>query len=213
MRHLKKVTKGSCERVLFPRPTVITRWCYCPENIQVNPRPFTRYIVPLDRKGCICHLTMWQIHPFISTGTICWYNVGPASQESAILAVVNFCDALTTRRCRIHREGANNINQFRSWVSITWSTTFLMCNLYLHISAEPTSAVDAIYWSTTKFYTVLKSRAKHDYNGDPIKSLLLRMKWVFKHKISKSKRQQIWVIFLLNPLTAGVAYIRVFTFH
>ena len=30
------------------------------------------YIVPLDMKGCICHFTKWQIHPFISKETICW---------------------------------------------------------------------------------------------------------------------------------------------
>ena len=27
-----------------------------------------RYIVPLDLKGCICHFTKWQTHPFISKG-------------------------------------------------------------------------------------------------------------------------------------------------
>ena len=27
------------------------------------------HTVPLDMKGCICHLTKWQIHPFISKGT------------------------------------------------------------------------------------------------------------------------------------------------
>ena len=33
------------------------------------------YFVPLDKKGCICHFTKWQIHPFISKVTICicWY--------------------------------------------------------------------------------------------------------------------------------------------
>ena len=30
------------------------------------------YIVALDMKGCICHFTRWQIHPFISMATICW---------------------------------------------------------------------------------------------------------------------------------------------
>ena len=28
------------------------------------------HIAPLDMKGCICHFTKWQIHPFISKGTI-----------------------------------------------------------------------------------------------------------------------------------------------
>ena len=28
------------------------------------------YIVPLGMKGCICHFAKWQIHPFISKGTI-----------------------------------------------------------------------------------------------------------------------------------------------
>ena len=29
------------------------------------------HIVPLEMKGCICHFTEWQIHPFISKGTTC----------------------------------------------------------------------------------------------------------------------------------------------
>ena len=33
------------------------------------------YNVPLDMKGCICHFTKWQIHPFISKGTIITCNV------------------------------------------------------------------------------------------------------------------------------------------
>ena len=33
------------------------------------------YIVPLDMKGCICHFVKWQIHPFISKGTI-WFLEG-----------------------------------------------------------------------------------------------------------------------------------------
>ena len=28
------------------------------------------YLVSLDMKGCICHFVKWQIHPFISKGTI-----------------------------------------------------------------------------------------------------------------------------------------------
>ena len=28
-----------------------------------------RQTVPLDMKGCICHFTKWQIHPFVSKGT------------------------------------------------------------------------------------------------------------------------------------------------
>ena len=31
------------------------------------------HIVPLDMRGCICHLVKWQIHRFISKGTICYY--------------------------------------------------------------------------------------------------------------------------------------------
>ena len=28
-----------------------------------------QYFVPLNMKGCICHFTKWQIHPFMSRGT------------------------------------------------------------------------------------------------------------------------------------------------
>ena len=31
-------------------------------------------IVPLDIKGCICHFTNWQIHPFIYKGTISYHD-------------------------------------------------------------------------------------------------------------------------------------------
>ena len=44
-------------------------------NYDVDPRLIQQcglyqHVVPLDMKGCICHLTKWQIHPFISKGTI-----------------------------------------------------------------------------------------------------------------------------------------------
>ena len=29
-----------------------------------------QYVVPLDMKGCICQFSQWQIHPFISKGTM-----------------------------------------------------------------------------------------------------------------------------------------------
>ena len=29
------------------------------------------YYRPLDKKGCICHLRKWQIHPSVSRGTLC----------------------------------------------------------------------------------------------------------------------------------------------
>ena len=32
---------------------------------------YTRYIVPLHMKGCICHFIKRQIHPFISKGATC----------------------------------------------------------------------------------------------------------------------------------------------
>ena len=31
-------------------------------------RLMTHQIIPFDMKGCICHFTKWQIHPFISKG-------------------------------------------------------------------------------------------------------------------------------------------------
>ena len=35
-----------------------------------NVPPFPSQIWTLDMKGCICRFTKWQIHPFISKGTI-----------------------------------------------------------------------------------------------------------------------------------------------
>ena len=37
------------------------------------PRVCWRFI-PLDMKGCICHFLKWQIHPFISEGTMCLHQ-------------------------------------------------------------------------------------------------------------------------------------------
>ena len=31
---------------------------------------FFKLFTALDMKGCICHLTKWQIHPFISKGRV-----------------------------------------------------------------------------------------------------------------------------------------------
>ena len=36
-----------------------------------TPQIIDFHFVPLDMKGCICHFAKWQIHPFISKGTIC----------------------------------------------------------------------------------------------------------------------------------------------
>ena len=40
------------------------------ENI-IRPLGYERLNYTLDMKGCICHFTKWQIHPFMSKGTIC----------------------------------------------------------------------------------------------------------------------------------------------
>ena len=34
---------------------------------------------PLDMKGCICHFSKWQIHPFIFKGAMYWLIVGSSS--------------------------------------------------------------------------------------------------------------------------------------
>ena len=56
-------------------------------RVWFNPQQITvlifncAYFVPLDMKGSICHIVKWQMHPFISKGTIspptihiCMYN-------------------------------------------------------------------------------------------------------------------------------------------
>ena len=47
--------------------------------------------VPLDMKGCICHFSKWQIHPFISKGTITWH-------ESWIMSHTCICTDVTHSR-------------------------------------------------------------------------------------------------------------------
>ena len=39
-------------------------------------------IVPLDMKGCICHLEKWQIHPFISH----WTTYATLQRQTAVVA-------------------------------------------------------------------------------------------------------------------------------
>ena len=39
-------------------------------DLETSNNNWQCYIVSLDMKGCICHFTKWQIHPFISKGTI-----------------------------------------------------------------------------------------------------------------------------------------------
>ena len=41
-----------------------------------------QFVVPLDTKGCICHLTKWQIHPLISKGTLWSFIKGVELQPS-----------------------------------------------------------------------------------------------------------------------------------
>ena len=42
----------------------------CSNDVMLyNYGVYIQYFVPLDMKGCICHLTKWQIHSFISKGT------------------------------------------------------------------------------------------------------------------------------------------------
>ena len=52
--------------------------------------------VPLDMKGCICHFTKWQIHPFIYKGTIGRYTLSyPRGRlGNASTAVLRFCHNL-----------------------------------------------------------------------------------------------------------------------
>ena len=47
----------------------IERAEYC-MRVGHNKTQCERLDVLLDRKGCICHFTKWQIHPFVSKGTM-----------------------------------------------------------------------------------------------------------------------------------------------
>ena len=48
--------------------------------ITINSWRVCLYLVPLDMKGCICHLVKWQIHPFMSKVTIYWSDLPQPSQ-------------------------------------------------------------------------------------------------------------------------------------
>ena len=58
---------------------------YTPQSIRVSDRglPLSSNIIschnvaPLDMKGCVCHFTLWQIHPFLSKGMILWLCYDP----------------------------------------------------------------------------------------------------------------------------------------
>ena len=40
-------------------------------NNPANSRHCFDIVVPFDMKACICHFVKWQIHRFISKGTLC----------------------------------------------------------------------------------------------------------------------------------------------
>ena len=80
---MKKITKPYLQFYIFPpsQPFVAVRGrIYVLADWHPNRcrtlRKHTRIISPpLDMKGCICHFK-WQIHPFISKGTICMPFMG-----------------------------------------------------------------------------------------------------------------------------------------
>ena len=54
-------------------------WIHVPEWEKISKHERTvvvtiTQIVPLDMKGCICHFTKWQIHPFIYKGAKCSHS-------------------------------------------------------------------------------------------------------------------------------------------
>ena len=49
----------------------LTRMCRCTtQAMEFKPHSHPLTHDPFDMKGCICHFTKWQIHPFISKGTL-----------------------------------------------------------------------------------------------------------------------------------------------
>ena len=47
--------------------------------------------VPLDMKGCICHFTKWQIHPFISKGSKCTPHISRRFQAGQKWSLSQTC--------------------------------------------------------------------------------------------------------------------------
>ena len=87
---------------------------------QINiGRHIGTHIVPLGMKGCICHFVKWQIHPFISKGSIyslssrlmksryilVWYSVhetdGMSQLNDQIPVLANSCNMYHRHRCTI----------------------------------------------------------------------------------------------------------------
>ena len=48
-------------------------------------------VVPLDMKGCICHLTKWQIHSFISKGLCVSYTVSRILADYYLSQILWIC--------------------------------------------------------------------------------------------------------------------------
>ena len=74
------------------------------------------YFVPLDMKGCICNFTKWQIHPFLSKGTI-YYCINAAP----LFVIALHSPALiqhTDQRVLLHRRRGLSCHSVRSWRSI-----------------------------------------------------------------------------------------------
>ena len=60
------------------------------------------YAVILDMKGCFCHFTKWQIHPFISKGIfpLIWFKISQLfSLLTGITVLIQELNSIPKKRC------------------------------------------------------------------------------------------------------------------
>ena len=74
----------------------------CDNRMQVLPDPLNlvMHIIPLDRKGCICHFTKWQIHPFIPKGANYAFTTFTLANPKNMKHLYKICKMLDQHRRR-----------------------------------------------------------------------------------------------------------------
>ena len=115
------------------------------------------HFVTLDMKGCICHFTKWQIHPFISKGTILfksilWLTVGPYWNLAEVQKhrVKFYLDLQFSKFYQVKK-------QSNSCAKILFETELVFTLLYKRDQFSIHNTWEKQYWSSQANFTTFHS--------------------------------------------------------
>ena len=162
------------------------------------------HIIPLDMKGCLCHFTVWQRHPFISKGPI-W-------QRHPFISKGPICCCIFIRYCRRARTsmvvispltfGSTNLSIF---ILSPWQTAhkcpviIVTCSLKLFVYSG-VSAQQRCEWNSS-ICALWCWLNEHKCDGSEIKTLTSGQKNVMITHVNH------FPIFLLPALWQWLAYL------